>query len=81
MTLIDITSRMHTENVAIEAYDLVDNMVNTMREPTLVLNRELTVTSANKSFCQYCHATFMDTLGHSIYDLDRRCWDIPALRV
>lgn len=81
MTFIDITSRIHTENVAIETYDLMDNIVNTIREPILVLNRELKITSTNKAFCQYFHATFMDTIGHFIYDLERRHWDIPALRV
>jgi two-component system CheB/CheR fusion protein len=40
----------------------------------------MTVTSASASFYSYFGVTPEQTIGHQIYDLGNRQWDIPALR-
>jgi PAS domain S-box-containing protein len=58
-----------------------ENIIETMREPLLVLDADLKILSANRSF----YATFEvkpgETLGSYIYDLGNRQWDIPRLRL
>ncbi|HDR73209.1 MAG TPA: PAS domain-containing protein [Methanoculleus sp.] len=55
-------------------------IVDTVREPLIILNRDLEVIFANRSF----YATFRtppeETVGQRIYDLGNRQWDIPELR-
>jgi PAS domain-containing protein len=58
-----------------------ENIIETMREPLLVLDENLKILSANRSF----YATFKvkpkATVGSYIYDLGNRQWDIPPLRL
>jgi C4-dicarboxylate-specific signal transduction histidine kinase len=58
-----------------------ESIVETVREPLLVLNSVLQILSANKSFYQTFKVTPEETLGNFIYDLGNRQWDIPKLRV
>jgi two-component system CheB/CheR fusion protein len=80
MTFTDITSRIKAEELVKEARELAESIVNTIREPILVLNSKLKIISTNKAFCQLFHVTIKDTVGRKIYDLGNHQWDIPALR-
>lgn len=80
MTFTDITSRIKAEELVTEAREYAESIVNTIREPILVLNSTLNVISTNKAFCQFFRVTIGDTVGHKIYDLGNHQWDIPALR-
>lgn len=51
-----------------------------MRESLIVLDADLKVVSANKSFYQVFKVNPNETIGRSIYDLGNRQWDIPKLR-
>ena len=57
-----------------------EDIIETVREPLLVLDSELRVLSANRSFYDSFKVTPKETLGHLIYDLGNRQWDIPKLR-
>lgn len=80
MTFTDITRRIKTEDLVKEARELAESIVNTIREPILVLNSKLKIISTNKAFCQLFNVTIKDTVGHKIYELGNHQWDIPALR-
>ena len=54
--------------------------VETVREPLLVLDQNLRVESANRSFYLTFRVTAADTVGRFIYELGDRQWDIPRLR-
>ena len=60
--------------------DLAEAIVETVREPLVILNHNLGVVSANKAFYETFQATPEETVGHLIYDLGERQWDIPKLR-
>jgi two-component system, chemotaxis family, CheB/CheR fusion protein len=60
--------------------DLAEAIVETVREPLVILNHNLGVVSANKAFYETFQATAEETVGHLIYDLGERQWDIPKLR-
>jgi len=55
-------------------------IIETVREPLVVLDALLTVLSVNWSFCDTFQVTLDETVGKSIFDLGDRQWDIPALR-
>jgi len=57
-----------------------ESIVATIREPLLVLDKNLRIRSANKSFYSTFHIQKKDTEGILIYDLADKHWNIPALR-
>jgi PAS domain S-box-containing protein len=57
-----------------------DDIVETVREPLVVLDAELRVRMANHSFYQDFHVTPADTEDRFLFDLGDHQWDIPALR-
>jgi PAS domain S-box-containing protein len=58
----------------------VRSIVDTVREPLLILDRHLRVQSANRSFYRTFQVLPQDTEGRLLYDLGNRQWDIPRLR-
>jgi PAS domain S-box-containing protein len=63
-----------------EALEFAQGVVETVREPLIVLDANLKVISANNSFYQTFHVSPQETEGRFIYDLGNRQWDIPKLR-
>jgi signal transduction histidine kinase len=64
-----------------EARRYAENIIETIREPLLVLDADLKVLSANRSFYTIFKVNPGETVGSYIYDLGKRQWDIPGLRV
>ncbi len=64
-----------------DAREYAENIVETVREPMVVLSSELKILTANHSFYETFKVTTEDTIGNFIYDLGNRQWDIPKLRV
>ena len=59
---------------------IFEDIVETVREPLLVLDSGLTILIANHSFYDTFKVTMEETLGNQIYNLGDRQWDIPQLR-
>jgi PAS domain S-box-containing protein len=57
-----------------------ESIVDTVREPLIVLDADLRVISANKSFYRSFKVNPKETQGRLIYDLGNRQWNIPKLR-
>ncbi len=64
-----------------DAREYAENIVETVREPLLVLTSELQILTANQNFYATFKVTPEDTIGNFIYDLGNRQWDIPRLRI
>jgi diguanylate cyclase (GGDEF)-like protein/PAS domain S-box-containing protein len=64
-----------------DAREYAENIVETVREPLVVLNSDLKVLTANQSFYDSFKVTPGETIGNFIYDLGNRQWDIPSLRI
>jgi PAS domain S-box-containing protein len=62
----------------IQTYAL--NIVDTVREPLLILDASLRVRSANRAFYQTFQVTAEETVDRLIYELGNGQWDIPDLR-
>ncbi len=56
------------------------DIVDTVREPLLMLDKSLRVHSANRAFYQTFKVTPAETEHHLIYELGNGQWDIPDLR-
>src|SRR5438270_5528985 len=56
------------------------NIVDTVREPLLILDTSLRVRSANRAFYQTFHVSSEETENRLIYELGNGQWDIPDLR-
>lgn len=63
-----------------EARLYAESIVDTVREPLLVLDGDLRVRSANQSFYATFHVAEEETVGQLLYELGNRQWDIPKLR-
>jgi two-component system CheB/CheR fusion protein len=80
LTFTDISQRIEAEAAERKASQLAESIVDTVREPLLVLDADMKVISASRSFYRRFRDTPEDAVGRSIYDLGNRQWDIPALR-
>ena len=56
------------------------DVVETIREGLLVLEPDLTIRFANRSFCQIFEVAREDTVGRKLHELGKCQWDIPELR-
>ncbi len=65
-----------TEDLEDYALDIVD----TLREPLLILDGSLRVRSANRAFYAMFQVTAGETVGRLIYELGNGQWDAPDLR-
>jgi PAS domain S-box-containing protein len=75
-----ITGDISTELAVEEALRYAESIVETVREPLLVLDADLKIISANPNFYRTFKVTPGETIGNFIYDLGNKQWDIPELR-
>jgi PAS domain S-box-containing protein len=64
-----------------DARPLAQAIVDTIRDPLLVLDQQLRVVVANRAFHQTFRMTRQDIQGRPIYGLGDGQWDIPELRL
>lgn len=62
------------------AHQLLLDIIDTVREPLLVLDPEFRVTQANRAFFSTFRVEPDDTIGKVLFTLGDGQWDIPALR-
>ncbi len=60
--------------------EVFDNILGSIREPLVVLDSDLKVVKANRSFYQTFNVKPEETEGTLIYDLGNRQWNIPKLK-
>ncbi|MCG6980169.1 MAG: PAS domain-containing protein [Deltaproteobacteria bacterium] len=68
------------KRLAQETREYAESIVDTVREGLLVLDADLRVISANRSFYETFKVKPEETEGQLLYDLGNRQWDIPKLR-
>src|SRR5687768_2386775 len=80
LAMEDVTERRRSEAEleAIETY--AQSIVDTVREPLLILDSALRVRSANRAFYETFRVSQDETENQPIYELGNGQWDIPALR-
>jgi len=63
-----------------EAKEYAESIINTVREPLIILDKDLRVVTASRSFYGVFKVKSEETAGQLIYDLGNKQWDIPKLR-
>jgi two-component system, chemotaxis family, CheB/CheR fusion protein len=63
-----------------ELYTYYEGIISTVHEPVLILDKNIRIKSANKSFCKMFHVIEDEIMGLSLYKLGNNQWNIPRLR-
>ena len=80
LTFSDISRLKQLAQQLQGALNYAQGIVETVREPLIVLAGDLKVVSANRAFYQTFKSTPPETEGRLIYDLGNAQWNIPRLR-
>jgi two-component system CheB/CheR fusion protein len=62
------------------AREYSESIINTIREPLIVLDQDLRVVSVSRAFYEFFKVNPEETVGQLIYDLGNKQWNIPKLR-
>jgi len=81
ITLADISERKTAEQAIDAARSYSDSIINTIRQPLVVLDEELNVISASRSFYSTFSVEPEQTVGRQLDAVDEGRLDIAALRV
>ncbi|HEY4087984.1 MAG TPA: chemotaxis protein CheB [Bryobacteraceae bacterium] len=76
----DIDILKKTLRAAEEARDFAESLIDTVREPLVVLDADLRVQRATSSFYETFQVSRNETEGRFLYDLGNGQWNIPRLR-
>ena len=68
------------EHALRDALAFAESIIDTMRDPLLVLDGDLRVVGASREFYRTFGVTREATEGRLVYELGNRQWDIPRLR-
>ncbi len=80
LAIEDITENKLTAQIAQDAREFAESIINTIHEPLIVLDADLRVISASLAFYQVFKVDPKATEGRFIYELGNHQWDIPILR-
>ena len=80
VVLLDIDEIKRYQEEVREERDYAQAIVETVREPLIILDGELRVETANAAFYRTFGVQPAETQERLVYDLGNQQWDIPALR-
>jgi PAS domain S-box-containing protein len=61
-------------------WQLTQSIVDTIRDPLVVLEQDMTIVTASKAFLTIFGITEAETRGRRVSELGQHQWDVPALR-
>lgn len=80
----ELTTSNQELHVRIQQVEELNNyneaILSTVHEPVLVLDKDIKIKSANKSFYKTFQVTEVDSIGKSLYKLGNNQWNIQGLR-
>ncbi|MEG4034452.1 CheR family methyltransferase, partial [Microcoleus sp. S36b_A4] len=80
LMLVDINELKVSAQHLMEAKNYAETIVETVREPLLVLDLDLRALTANRSFYETFQVMASETEHRSFFDLGNGQWNIPKLR-
>ncbi|PWR73711.1 chemotaxis protein CheB [Methanospirillum lacunae] len=79
LSFIDINNRKRAEEEAVRSREYAENIIDTIREPLLVLDNDLTVISVSQSYYQMFLTSPVETEGKNLIEIGNSQWSIPHL--
>ena len=80
ITFTEVSRLKVAEIQAKAARAFAENIIDTLHEALIVLDRDLRILAASASFYKTFRIKAEDTIGRRIFDLNDGQWDIPKLR-
>jgi two-component system CheB/CheR fusion protein len=80
LTFLNITGAKKAEIAAREAQEFAESIIQTVRQPLIVLDGQLRVMIANQAFYHAFHLSPSEVEHHHFYKVGEGEWDIPELR-
>jgi two-component system CheB/CheR fusion protein len=80
ITFNDITELKRLEESNKAAREYAEAIIDTIREPLVVLDQNMNVVTADKAFYHTFHVTPAETEHHSLFEIGNGQWNIPELR-
>jgi two-component system CheB/CheR fusion protein len=80
VTFVNITEVRQAQKMVEATLRYANGLVNAIRQPVVLLNKEGRIVQANQAFCTTFQARREDTVGARLVDLDTGRWAQPALR-
>ena len=71
---------MSKKRTVTKSEEYSESIINTVREPLIILDQDLRVVTVSRSFYDFFKVKPEETVGQLIYDLGNKQWDIPKLR-
>jgi nitrogen-specific signal transduction histidine kinase len=75
-----MSNQVDADKVWDVAWTYIRTVVDTLREPFLILDEKLQVVTANKTFYSIFQVKPEETQGRLVYDLGNGQWNIPKLK-
>jgi len=80
LTFSDVSASKQSEERAISAKEFAEDIVNTVREPLLVLDDQFRIVTANTAFYNNFSVKAKEAVGKSIFSIADKQWDIETFR-
>lgn len=80
ITFIDITSMKESQKKQEEGFRLMENIVDSVRDPMLVLDRQQRIVAISRAFRETFKVQEEHTRGKLLYDLGNAQWNIEKLK-
>lgn len=74
-------SKINADQIWEVAWTYIRTVVDTVREPFLILDAKLRILSANKTFYSSFQVTEAETEGKLVYKIGNGQWNIPKLKI
>ena len=80
LAIEDVSEERAARTESKRNWQLTQSIVDTIRDPLVVLENDMTIVTASKAFLTMFGITEAETHGRRISELGQHQWDVPALR-
>lgn len=80
LAIEDVSEERAARKESKRNWELTKSIVDTIRDPLVVLENDMTIVIASRSFLTIFGTTEAETRGRRVAELGQHQWDVPALR-
>jgi PAS domain S-box-containing protein len=80
LAIEDVSEERAARKESKRNWQLTQSIIDTIRDPLVVLENDMTIVTASKAFLTMFGITEAETRGRRISELGQHQWDVPALR-